>query len=139
LVGQSLVTQLDRQLGRDADGPDGEIGVGEREIGYMFCQYKRPAGQFDGVLTGKSLLWGGSLFRKEATGYGCVYFAQNMLEDKGESLSGKTCLVSGAGNVAIHTIEKLYQLGACPVTCSDSSGTLHHPKGIDLDTLKDLN
>ena len=135
---QSFITELYRHIGPTTDVPAGDIGVGAREIGYMFGQYKRITGQFDGVLTGKSLLWGGSLVRKEATGYGCVYFAQNMLEDKGEALAGKTCLVSGAGNVAIYTIEKLHQLGARPVTCSDSSGTLHHPEGIDLDTLKEL-
>lgn len=135
---QSFINELYRHIGPTTDVPAGDIGVGAREIGYMFGQYKRLTGQFDGVLTGKSLLWGGSLVRKEATGYGCVYFAQNMLEDKGETLAGKTCLVSGAGNVAIYTIEKLYQLGARPVTCSDSSGTLHHSAGIDLDTLKDL-
>ena len=138
---QSFMTELFRHIGPTTDVPAGDIGVGAREIGYMFGQYKRLTGQFDGVLTGKSLLWGGSLARKEATGYGCVYFAQNMLEDryqKDNVLAGKTCLVSGAGNVAIYTIEKLYQLGACPITCSDSSGTLHHSSGIDLDVLKDL-
>lgn len=135
---QSFMTELYRHIGPTTDVPAGDIGVGAREIGYMFGQYKRLTGRYEGVLTGKSLLWGGSLMRKEATGYGCVYFAQNMLEDRGETMDGKTCLVSGAGNVAIYTIEKLYQLGACPVTCSDSSGTLYHRKGIDLDTLKDL-
>ncbi len=135
---QSFINELYRHIGPTTDVPAGDIGVGGREIGYMFGQYKRLTGQFDGVLTGKSLLWGGSLVRKEATGYGCVYFAQNMLEDKGATLAGKTCLVSGSGNVAIYTIEKLYQLGACPVTCSDSSGTIHHAAGINLETLKDL-
>ncbi len=135
---QSFMNELYRHIGPATDVPAGDIGVGAREIGYMFGQYKRLTGRYEGVLTGKSLLWGGSLVRKEATGYGCVYFAQNMLEDRGETVAGKTCLVSGAGNVAIYTIEKLYQLGACPVTCSDSSGTLYHRQGIDLDTLKDL-
>lgn len=135
---QSFMNELYRHIGPTTDVPAGDIGVGAREIGYLFGQYKRLTGNYDGVLTGKSLLWGGSLVRKEATGYGCVYFAQYMLEDKGDSLSGKTCLVSGAGNVAIYTIEKLYHLGACPITCSDSSGTIHHAKGIDLDTLKEL-
>lgn len=135
---QSFMTELYRHIGPTTDVPAGDIGVGVREIGYLFGQYKRLTGNYDGVLTGKSLLWGGSLVRKEATGYGCVYFAQYMLEDKGDTLSGKTCLVSGAGNVAIYTIEKLYHLGACPITCSDSSGTIHHAKGIDLDTLKEL-
>tara|TARA_R110002049_G_scaffold21045_17_gene77429 strand:- start:1301 stop:2653 length:1353 start_codon:yes stop_codon:yes gene_type:complete len=135
---QSFMNELYRHIGPTTDVPAGDIGVGAREIGYLFGQYKRLTGRYEGVLTGKSLLWGGSRVRKEATGYGCAYFAQNMLEDGGESLDGKTCLVSGAGNVAIYTIEKLYQLGARPVTCSDSSGTLYHSKGIDLDTLKDL-
>ncbi|MCB1703702.1 MAG: NADP-specific glutamate dehydrogenase [Halioglobus sp.] len=135
---QSFMNELYRHIGPTTDVPAGDIGVGAREIGYLFGQYKRLTGRYDGVLTGKSLLWGGSLVRKEATGYGCVYFAQNMLDDMGESLEGKTCLVSGAGNVAIYTIEKLQQLGAVPITCSDSSGTLHHPNGIDLATLKDL-
>jgi glutamate dehydrogenase (NADP+) len=135
---QSFINELYRHIGPTTDVPAGDIGVGAREIGYMFGQYKRLTGNYDGVFTGKSLLWGGSLVRKEATGYGCVYFAQNMLEDRGETLEGKTCLVSGSGNVAIYTIEKLYQLGACPVTCSDSSGTLYHSKGIDLEILKDL-
>ncbi|MCB1677626.1 MAG: NADP-specific glutamate dehydrogenase [Halioglobus sp.] len=135
---QSFMTELYRHIGPNTDVPAGDIGVGTREIGYMFGQYKRLTARYDGVLTGKSLLWGGSAVRKEATGYGCVYFAQYMLEDRGDSLTGKTCLVSGSGNVAIYTIEKLYQLGACPVTCSDSSGTIYHPDGIDLETLKDL-
>jgi glutamate dehydrogenase (NADP+) len=135
---QSFVSELYRHIGPTTDVPAGDIGVGTREIGYMFGQYKRLTGNYDGVFTGKSLLWGGSLMRKEATGYGCVYFAQYMLEDKGDTLAGKTCLVSGSGNVAIYTIDKLYQLGARPVTCTDSSGTLYHAQGIDLDTLKDL-
>ena len=135
---QSFINELYRHIGPTKDVPAGDIGVGAREIGYMFGQYKRLTGNYDGVLTGKSLLWGGSLVRKEATGYGCVYFAQYMLEAKGDTLAGKRCLVSGAGNVAIYTIEKLYQLGAIPVTCSDSSGTVYHETGINLDTLKEL-
>ncbi|GAA0793950.1 NADP-specific glutamate dehydrogenase [Marinobacterium sediminicola] len=133
---QSYMNELYRHIGPNTDVPAGDIGVGAREIGYMFGQYKRLTGRYEGVLTGKGLLWGGSLVRKEATGYGCVYFAENMLKASGDSLQDKTCLVSGAGNVAIYTIEKLYQLGARPVTCSDSSGTLHDAQGIDLKTLK---
>ncbi len=135
---QSYMNELYRHIGPTTDVPAGDIGVGAREIGYMFGQYKRLTGRYEGVFTGKGLLWGGSLVRKEATGYGCVYFAQNMLKAHGDTLEGKTCLVSGAGNVAIYTIEKLYQLGARPVTCSDSSGTLYHAQGIDLETLKAL-
>lgn len=135
---QSFINELYRHIGPTRDVPAGDIGVGAREIGYMFGQYKRLTGNFDGVFTGKSLLWGGSLARKEATGYGCVYFAQYMLEDRSDTLAGKRCLVSGAGNVAIYTIEKLYQLGAIPVSCSDSSGTIYHDSGINLDTLKEL-
>lgn len=132
------MNEMYRHLGPTTDVPAGDIGVGAREIGYLFGQYKRLTARYDGVLTGKSLLWGGSLARKEATGYGCAYFAQYMLEAKGDSLAGKRCLVSGAGNVAIYAIEKLYQLGALPITCSDSSGTLYHAAGINLDTLKNV-
>ncbi|NLV00365.1 NADP-specific glutamate dehydrogenase [Marinomonas sp. UCMA 3892] len=135
---QSFMTELYRHIGPTTDVPAGDIGVGAREIGYMFGQYKRLTGRYEGVLTGKSLLWGGSLVRKEATGYGAVYFAQYMLEARGDLLKGKKCLISGAGNVAIYTIEKLYQLGAIPVSCSDSRGTIYHDKGIDLDLLKEL-
>lgn len=135
---QSFMTELYRHIGPTTDVPAGDIGVGAREIGYMFGQYKRLTGRYEGVLTGKSLLWGGSLARKEATGYGAVYFAQYMLEDRNDSLKGKTCLISGAGNVAIYAIEKLYELGAIPVSCSDSRGTIYHEKGIDLDLLKDI-
>jgi len=135
---QSYMNELYRHIGPTTDVPAGDIGVGAREIGYMFGQYKRLTGRYEGVLTGKGLLWGGSLVRKEATGYGCVYFAQNMLNAHGDSLEGKTCLVSGAGNVAIYTIEKLYQLGARPVSCTDSTGTLYDAHGIDLETLKVL-
>ncbi len=122
---QSFMTELYRHIGPNSDVPAGDIGVGAREIGYLFGQYKRLTGRYEGVLTGKGLSWGGSLGRKEATGYGAVYFAQNMLAARGETLEGKTCLVSGAGNVAIYTIEKLYELGARPITCSDSRGTIH--------------
>ncbi len=135
---QSFMTELYRHIGPLSDVPAGDIGVGGREIGYLFGQYKRLTGRYEGVLTGKGLNWGGSLGRKEATGYGAVYFAQNMLAARGEELRGKTCLVSGAGNVAIYTIEKLYELGATPVTCSDSKGTIHDPSGIDLGLLKQL-
>lgn len=135
---QSFMSELYRHIGPNSDVPAGDIGVGTREIGYLFGQYKRLTGRYEGVLTGKGLSWGGSLGRKEATGYGAVYFAQNMLAARDETLSGKTCLVSGAGNVAIYTIEKLYELGAKPITCSDSQGTIHDPDGIDLDLLKEL-
>jgi len=133
---QAFMTELYRYIGPTVDVPAGDIGVGGREIGYLFGQYKRMTGRYEGVLTGKGLDWGGSLGRKEATGYGAVYFAQNMLKARGEEIAGKTCLVSGAGNVAIYTIEKLYELGAVPITCSDSQGTVHDLQGINLETLK---
>lgn len=133
---QAFMTELYRHIGPTTDVPAGDIGVGGREIGYLYGQYKRLTGRHEGVLTGKGLDWGGSLGRKEATGYGAVYFAQNMLRARGDDIEGKICLVSGAGNVAIYTIEKLYQLGGLPITCSDSQGTIHHPQGINLDTLK---
>jgi len=133
---QSFMNELYRHIGPTIDIPAGDIGVGAREIGYLFGQYKRLTGRFEGVLTGKKLSWGGSLGRTEATGYGAVYFAQDMLADRGETLEGKTCVVSGSGNVAIYTVEKLYQVGATPVTVSDSSGMIHHPQGINLATLK---
>lgn len=135
---QSFMTELHRHIGPTVDVPAGDIGVGGREIGYMFGQYKRLTRRYDGALTGKSLLWGGSKVRTEATGYGCVYFAKEMLQDKGLELKGRDCLVSGAGNVAIYTIEKLHQYGARAITCSDSRGTLHDPEGIDLELLKKL-
>nr|WP_163501323.1 NADP-specific glutamate dehydrogenase [Halomonas socia] len=135
---QSFMSELYRHIGPATDVPAGDIGVGAREIGYLFGQYKRLTGCYEGVLTGKGLSWGGSLGRKEATGYGAVYFAQSMLEARDKSIEGKTCLVSGAGNVAIYTIEKLYELGATPITCSDSCGMLHDPRGIDLALLKEL-
>jgi len=133
---QSFMTELFRHIGATIDVPAGDIGVGGREIGYLYGQYKRLTGRYEGVLTGKGLNWGGSLVRTEATGYGAVYFAQNMLAERGESLEGKVCAVSGSGNVAIYTIEKLYQVGARPVTASDSNGMIHDPDGIDLDLLK---
>ncbi|HKM15081.1 MAG TPA: NADP-specific glutamate dehydrogenase [Marinospirillum sp.] len=135
---QAFMSELYRHIGATTDVPAGDIGVGGREIGYMYGQYKRLTGSYEGVLTGKGLNWGGSLVRTEATGYGAVYFAENMLNSVENSLSGKTCLVSGAGNVAIYTIEKLYQVGALPVSCSDSQGTIYHSAGIDLPLLKDL-
>lgn len=135
---QAFMTELQRHVGPTTDVPAGDIGVGARELGYLFGQYKRLSARFDGVLTGKGLLWGGSEGRVAATGYGAVYFAQNMLESRSETLKGKTCLVSGAGNVAIHTIEKLYELGARPVTVTDSRGTLYHKDGIDLAVLRSL-
>ncbi|MFA5529489.1 MAG: NADP-specific glutamate dehydrogenase [Thiohalomonadaceae bacterium] len=133
---QSFMTELHRHVGPTIDVPAGDIGVGAREIGYMFGQYKRLTGSYDGVLTGKGLKWGGSLVRKEATGYGSVYLADAILRGKGESLEGKVCAVSGAGNVAIYTIDKLYQMGATPVTCSDSRGFIYDRAGVKLDTLK---
>jgi len=133
---QAYMTALYRHIGATVDVPAGDIGVGHREIGYLYGQYRRLSGRFEGVLTGKAAGWGGSLGRKEATGYGCVYFAENMLAEHGESLAGKTCLVSGAGNVALYTMEKLTELGARPVTCSDSTGTLIHRAGLDVPALK---
>ena len=127
---QSFMTELQRHIGPDTDVPAGDIGVGEREIGYMFGQYKRLRNEFTGVLTGKGLNWGGSPIRPEATGYGCVYFAEEMLKAKGDSLKGKACTISGSGNVAQYTAEKLLQLGAKPVTLSDSSGYIYDPDGI---------
>jgi len=135
---QAFMTELYRHIGPTTDVPAGDIGVGAREIGFMFGQYKKITGRYEGILTGKGLNWGGSLARKEATGYGTVYFAQNMLEASGNSLEGKTCVVSGAGNVAIYTIEKLYELGAIPVSATDSRGTIYDRAGINLETLKEL-
>jgi glutamate dehydrogenase (NADP+) len=127
---QSFMTELYRHIGADIDVPAGDIGVGGREIGYMFGQYKRITGQFTGVLTGKGLEYGGSMIRPEATGYGAVYFLENMLKHKGQGLDGKTAVVSGSGNVATHAAEKLVQLGAKPVTLSDSGGFIHDPEGL---------
>ena len=128
---QSFMSELFRHIGPNTDVPAGDIGVGGREIGYLFGQYKRLRNEFTGVLTGKGLNWGGSLIRPEATGYGCVYFAQEMLGTRGQTLEGKTCLVSGSGNVAQYTIEKLLELGARPVTLSDSNGYIYDEAGID--------
>ena len=128
---QSFMTELQRHIGPDTDVPAGDIGVGGREIGYLFGQYRKIRNEFSGILTGKALNWGGSLIRPEATGYGCVYFAEEMLKTKKESLKGKICTVSGSGNVAQYTVEKLNQLGAKPVTLSDSSGMIYDSDGID--------
>jgi glutamate dehydrogenase (NADP+) len=128
---QSFMTELSRHIGADTDVPAGDIGVGGREIGYLFGQYKRLRNEFSGVLTGKGPLWGGSYIRPEATGYGLVYLAAAMLHDKQQSFEGKTCLVSGSGNVAQYTVEKLNALGAKVVTLSDSSGCIYDPSGID--------
>lgn len=128
---QSFMTELFRHVGADTDVPAGDIGVGGREIGFMFGQYKRLANEFTGVLTGKGRNWGGSLIRPEATGYGTVYFAHEMLKTKGQSFSGKTVVVSGSGNVAQYAVEKATQLGAKVVTMSDSAGFIHDPAGID--------
>ena len=133
---QSFMTELSRHIGPDTDIPAGDIGVGAREIGFLYGQYKRLRNEFTGVLTGKSLNWGGSLIRPEATGYGTVYFAQEMLKVRKDSLKGKTCVVSGSGNVAQYTIEKLNELGAKAVTLSDSSGFIHDAKGITDEKLK---
>ena len=132
---QSFMTELYRHIGQFTDTPAGDIGVGAREIGYLFGQYKRIRNEFTGVLTGKSLNWGGSLIRPEATGYGCVYFAQNMLATRNDDLQGKVCLVSGSGNVAQYTVEKLNELGAKPVTMSDSNGYIYDPDGISPEKL----
>jgi glutamate dehydrogenase (NADP+) len=132
---QSFMTELQRHIGPDTDVPAGDIGVGGREIGYLFGQYKRLRNEFTGVLTGKGLNWGGSLIRPEATGYGCVYFAEEMLKSRKDSLEGKLCLVSGSGNVSQYTIEKLLDLGAKPVTVSDSNGVIYDPDGIDREKL----
>lgn len=132
---QSFMTELARHIGADTDVPAGDIGVGGREIGYMFGQYKRIRNEFTGVLTGKGLNWGGSLIRPEATGYGTVYFAQEMLHTQGEGFEGKTVVISGSGNVAQYAAEKSNQLGAKVVTMSDSGGFIHDPAGIDEEKL----
>lgn len=135
---QSFMTSLYRVIGPNTDIPAGDIGVGGREIGYMFGQYKRITGQYEGVLTGKGLSFGGSLARTEATGYGLVYLTEEMLHDHGDSMEGKTVAVSGSGNVAIYAIEKAQCLGAKVVTASDSDGFIYDPAGIDLDVLKSI-
>lgn len=136
---QSFMTELYRHIGEMTDVPAGDIGVGAREIGYLFGQYKRITNRYEsGVLTGKSPKWGGALVRREATGYGAVFFAQEMLRVRNQSLEGKTCVVSGSGNVAIYAIEKLQSLGANVVACSDSNGVIYDKNGLKLDTIKRL-
>ena len=132
------MTELCRHIGADTDVPAGDIGTGAREIGYMYGQYKRIRNVSEGVLTGKGLTYGGSLARTEATGYGLVYLVEELLKSKGNTIEGKTIAVSGAGNVAIYAIEKAYQLGAKPVTCSDSTGWVYDKDGIDLAALKEI-
>ena len=132
---QSFMTELCRHIGPHTDVPAGDIGVGGREIGFMFGQYKRIRNEFTGVLTGKGLKWGGSLIRPEATGYGCVFFADEMLKTRSDSFAGKICAVSGSGNVAQYTVEKINQLGGKVVTLSDSAGTIHDKDGIDAEKL----
>ncbi|MFW6288750.1 MAG: NADP-specific glutamate dehydrogenase [Spirochaetota bacterium] len=133
---QSFMTELSRHIGKDTDVPAGDIGVGKREIGYLFGQYKRLANEFSGILTGKSVAWGGSLIRPEATGYGSVYFAQEMLTAANDGLEGKRCVISGSGNVAQFTAHKLIELGAVPLTFSDSSGFVYDPDGITDEKLE---
>ena len=135
---QSFMTELCKYIGADVDVPAGDIGTGAREIGFMFGQYKRIRGMFDGVLTGKGLTYGGSLARTEATGYGLLYLTSALLKDHDIDIVGKTCAVSGAGNVAIYAIQKAHQLGAKCVTCSDSTGWIYDPEGIDVDLLKEV-
>jgi glutamate dehydrogenase (NADP+) len=135
----AFMTELHKHIGPRIDIPAGDIGVGAREIGYLFGEYKKVTSAYEGVLTGKPFMFGGSLLRPEATGYGVVYFADEMLRYANQKdFQGRICSVSGSGNVAIHTIEKLYKMGAKPVTCSDSKGTIYDARGIDLDTLKDI-
>ena len=133
---QSFMTELYRHIGETRDVPAGDIGVGAREIGYLYGQYKKITGSFEGVLTGKGINWGGSLARTQATGYGSVYFAQNIFKKQDMNLKGMVCSVSGSGNVATYTIEKLHELGALPVSCSDSRGTIYQPSGIVVETLR---
>ena len=135
---QSFMTELYRHIGADTDVPAGDIGVGAREIGYLFGQYKRITNKYEGVLTGKGLTYGGSLVRKEATGYGLLYLTDEMLRQNGHNLAGKTCVISGSGNVAIYAAEKAMQLGAKVVTMSDSTGWVYDAEGIDLDAVKEI-
>ena len=135
---QSFMTELYRHIGPDTDVPAGDIGVGGREVGYLFGQYKRLKNEWSGVLTGKGLTFGGSLVRTEATGYGLCYFTEALLEDNGTSFKGKTVCISGSGNVAIYACEKATQLGAKVVTMSDSNGFVYDPNGIDLDLVKEI-
>src|SRR3974390_1412563 len=132
---QSFMTELFRHIGPDTDVPAGDIGVGGREIGFLFGQYKRLANNFTGVLTGKGLNWGGSLLRPEETGYGCVYFADEMLKTRKETFAGKTCLVSGSGNVSQYKVEELLDLGAKAIALSDSNGIIHGPEGTNREKL----
>ena len=135
---QSFMTELYRYIGKDTDVPAGDIGVGAREIGYLYGQYKRITGLYEGVLTGKGLTWGGSLARKEATGYGLCYFTQAMMERNGKTIAGKTVVVSGSGNVAIYAVQKITEMGAKVVAMSDSNGYIYDPDGIKLDVIKQL-
>ena len=135
---QSFITELYKYIGADTDVPAGDIGTGAREIGYMFGQYKRITNLYEGVLTGKGLTYGGSLARTEATGYGLLYLTQELMKCHGQSMEGKTVCVSGAGNVAIYAIQKAQQMGAKPVTCSDSTGWIYDPEGIDVALLKEV-
>ena len=135
---QSFMTELCKYIGADTDVPAGDIGVGGREIGYMFGQYKRIRGLYEGVLASKGLTFGGSLVRTEATGYGLLYITEELFKDHGDSLDGKTVVVSGAGNVAIYAIQKAHQLGAKVVTCSDSTGWIYDPEGTDVELLKEV-
>ncbi|HCO28952.1 MAG TPA: NADP-specific glutamate dehydrogenase [Lachnospiraceae bacterium] len=135
---QSFITELYKYIGADTDVPAGDIGTGAREIGYMYGQYKRLTGLYEGVLTGKGLTYGGSLARTEATGYGLLYLTDEMLKMNGKEIAGKTVAVSGSGNVAIYAMEKAYELGAKPVTCSDSTGWVYDPEGIDLAAVKEI-
>ena len=135
---QSFMTELSKYIGADVDVPAGDIGTGAREIGYLYGQYKRITGLYEGVLTGKGLSYGGSLARTEATGYGLLYMTEELLKSHGQDMAGKTCVVSGAGNVAIYAIQKAHQLGAKCVTCSDSTGWIYDPEGIDVDLLKEV-
>ena len=135
---QSFMTELSKYIGADVDVPAGDIGTAAREIGYLYGQYKRITGLYEGVLTGKGLSYGGSLARTEATGYGLLYMTEELLKSHGQDIAGKTCVVSGAGNVAIYAIQKAHQLGAKCVTCSDSTGWIYDPEGIDVDLLKEV-
>jgi len=135
---QAFMSAFYNSIGADIDILGGDIGVGSREVGYLFGQYKQLTNSYDSIITSKPLSLGGSLGRTEATGYGLIYFTQTLLEDMGETLKGKICTISGSGNVAIHAIEKLYDIGAIPVTCSDSKGAIHDSNGIDLELLKKI-
>src|SRR5690606_26450981 len=132
---QAFMSELYRHISHRLDVPAGDIGVGTREIGYLFGAYKKFKNEFSGVLTGKGIGWGGSLIRPEATGYGLIYFAENMLQNKGDSLKGKTCLVSGSGNVSQYAIEKIIQMGGKVITASDSTGYIHDEAGFTAEKL----